>query len=253
MKKVSACIVTYNDESTVLRTVETLLQFTKGVELKIYISDNGSSDHALERIREKFPQVIILESDCNRGFGAGNNAVLSQLDSDYHVLVNPDIEIDHDVLTQMADYMDTHTDVGILTPKVLNMDGTVQHLPKLRPKFIYLLSGRLHFLQEKRDHFTFADREVVNPEEIDFCTGCFMFLRTDLFRKVGGFDERYFLYLEDADLTREIQKYAKAVYHPDMTVFHKWHRASGHSVKYLLIHIHSMFKYFWKWNIRRGK
>lgn len=247
MKKVSVCIVTYNDESTVLRTIETLFQYTKGVELTVYVSDNGSTDLGFAKIAVEFPQVILLKSEKNLGFGAGNNAVLPYLDSDYHVLVNPDIEIDHDVLTQMADYLDQHEDVGALTPKVLNMDGTVQHLPKRRPKFIYLLSGRLPFLKKKRDYFTFADREVTQPEEIDFCTGCFLFLRTELFRRVGGFDERYFLYLEDADLTREIQKYAKTVYHPDFTVFHKWHRASGKSVKYLLIHIHSMFKYFWKW------
>ena len=252
MKRVSVCIVNHNDKDTILDTLRTLKEHTKGVELTIYVSDNQSRDGSAEAIEEKFSDVVVLKNEENRGFGAGNNAVLPFVDgnSDYLALVNPDIEIKEDVLTKMTEYLDEHEDVGMLSPKILNMDGTVQHLPKLKPRFIYLLSGRLPFLKKFRDHFTMADRQVDIPVEVDFCTGCFMFLRTDLFVKLKGFDERYFLYLEDADLTREVQRFQKTVYHPDIEVFHHWHRSSGKSLKFLMIHISSMFKYFWKW---RGK
>jgi len=247
MRKVSACIVNYNDESTILKTLETLFACTKGVELSVTVSDNGSTDHSLERIEECFPQVRVIRNGKNLGFGAGNNVVLKELDSDYHVLVNPDIELSYDVLTEMADYMDAHPDVGILTPTVMNLDGSVQYLPKRIPRFKYLLGGRVSCLQRYRDEFTMANEDIREPVPIDFCTGCFMFLRTSVFQRVGGLDERYFLYFEDADLTREVQKYAKTIYHPDMVVYHKWHRESGKNLRYLLIHISSMFKYYWKW------
>lgn len=247
MKKVSACIVNYNSDDSILKTIETLKQHTRGVELQLFVSDNGSTNDSMQKIKQKFPDVVAIYNQKNSGFGAGNNAVIPRLHSDYHLLVNPDIEIDYDILSQLTAYMEAHPEIGILTPKVLNMDGTEQHLPKRKPRFIYLLSGRLPGLKRFRNHFTRADELLNDPVPIDFCTGCFMFLRTDLFLKVGGFDERYFLYFEDADLTRKIQTYAQTIYFPHAYVYHQWHRASGKNLKFLLIHIKSMFQYFIKW------
>ena len=247
MKKVSVCIVNHNDKNTILDTIKSLYEYTKGVELEIFVSDNKSEDGSLDLIREQYPNVIIVENKENIGFGAGNNAVLDKIDSDYHILVNPDIEITYDVITQMVEYMEENKDIGILTPTIMNFDNTVQHLPKKKPKFIYLLGGRLSFLKKYRDDFTMANEDIKEPISIDFCTGCFMFLRTSIFKKVNGFDERYFLYFEDADITREVQKYAKTIYNPKFYVYHHWHRASGKSIKFLFIHIISMFKYYFKW------
>lgn len=247
MKNVSVCIVNHNDKNTILDTIKSLYEYSNGINLKVYVSDNNSTDGSLDLIRQQFPQVIIIENYKNMGFGAGNNAVLNIIDSDYHILVNPDIQISYDVITQMAEYMEKNKDIGILTPTIMNFDNTVQHLPKRKPRFIYLLGGRLSFLRKYRDEFTMANEDIKEPTSIDFCTGCFMFFRTSIFKKVKGFDERYFLYFEDADITREVQKYAKTIYNPKFYVYHHWHRASGKSVKFLFIHIISMFKYYFKW------
>lgn len=247
MIKVSVCIVNYNSGDTIIKALDSLYEHIKGVEMQIYVSDNASTDNSVSLIEAKYPNIAIMQNDNNLGFSAGNNIVLDFLDSDYHVLVNPDITVSYDVISQMADYMENHPDIGILTPKILNSDGTVQNLPKRNPKLIYLLSGRLKFLKKQRDYFTMANENITEPMPIDFCTGCFMFLRTSVFRKVKGFDERYFLYLEDADLTRKIKTIAKTIYHPDFFVYHEWQRASHKSVKFLFTHINSMFKYFLKW------
>lgn len=247
MKNVSICIVNHNDKDTILDTIKSLYKFTKRVNLKIYVSDNNSTDNSIELIEENFDKVEIIKNEKNLGFGAGNNAVLDKLTSDYHILVNPDIEITYDVISDMVDYMEENNDIGILTPTVLNFDNTIQHLPKKIPKFKYLLGGRVKAFKKYRDEFTMANETIKNPIDIDFCTGCFMFLRTSVFKKVKGFDERYFLYFEDADITREVQKYAKTIYNPNFYVYHHWHRASGKSIKFLLIHITSMFKYYFKW------
>lgn len=250
MKNVSVCIVNHNDKNTILKTIKTLYENTKRVNLKIYVSDNNSTDGSLELIRQSFKDVEIIENKKNIGFGCANNVILDRINSDYHILVNPDIEISYDVISDMVDFMEENKDVGILTPTVLNFDNTVQYLPKKKPKFIYLLGGRVKLFKKYRDDFTMANEKIEKPIQIDFCTGCFMFLRTEIFKKVKGFDERYFLYFEDADLTREVQKYAKTIYNPKFYVYHHWHRASGKSIKFLLIHIGSMFKYSFKWFLK---
>ena len=84
-------------------------------------------------------------------------------------------------------------------------------------------------------------------QDVDFVTGCFMFMRTELFKKVGGFDERYFMYIEDADLAREIKRYARAVHYPGAKAVHEWSRADTRNMKLLGAHISSVFKYFRKW------
>lgn len=99
-------------------------------------------------------------------------------------------------------------------------------------------------------------RDVVmkEPTEIDCCTGCFMFCRSETLKKCRGFDRRYFLYFEDADLTREMQKYGKTVYSPNHTVTHSWKRENGSTVKGIIRASISAVKFMWKWrgDKRRG-
>lgn len=154
----------------------------------------------------------------------------------------------------MAAYMESHKDVVVMTPKIFNTDGTEQFVPKKRPKFKYIFAGRFENKFKRcyklRSEYTLRDVSVTEPTEIDCCSGCFMFCRTSALLRVGGFDERYFLYFEDADLTRELQKYGKAMYVPDCSVTHAWHRDVTRSNKARKIALRSMFSYFGKW---RGK
>jgi len=246
--KVSGCIVTYNNREYIEECIRTTIENTKGVDFKLYISDNMSTDSTVTNIKEKFKDVIVIANKENNGFGAGHNRIIREIDSKYHVIINPDIVMDKDTITELVNYMEDNPGVGMITPKILNMDGTEQHLPKLNPKIKYLLGGRVGCLKRYRSEYTMEDKEIKEPIEIDFCTGCFMIVRTELFKRVNGFDDRYFMYFEDADLTREINKYAKVKFYPDTYVYHKWDRSSSKKIKYLIIHIQSMFKYFRKWS-----
>lgn len=245
--KVSACIVTYNDRDKVLNAIESLLRHTKGVDLQVYISDNGSTDGTAEAIRTSYPQVDVLENKENIGFGAGHNKVLPMLESQYHFVVNPDIILTEDVVSGMCRYLSEHPQVGLAVPRVCNEDGTEQYLPKLTPKFIYLLGGRIGFLSKYRDIYTMKDTVFSGPIRIDFCSGCFMALPTEVFRAVGGFDPRYFMYFEDADLTRTIGQNYDTMFCPQFSVIHLWERAGAKHLKYFLIQVQSMFRYFRKW------
>ena len=138
-----------------------------------------------------------------------------------------------------------------MSPKVLNKDGTEQYLPKKYPKFKYLIAGKFEEkhsrFEQLRSEYTRKNERINEFIDIDFCTGCFSVLRTNELKKCHGFDERFFLYLEDADLTREMQKFGRTVYNPKIEVCHGWERASGKSFKYFLIHLQSMMKYCYKW------
>ena len=131
MKKISACIVSYNGADEVIRAVESLLEHTTGCDLRIYLVDNASPDGTGKQLAD-YPfdqrvQVICLPK--NLGFGPGHNQVLPLLDSDYHFVLNPDIFVDSNVLPQMCQWMDEHPQVVMATPKLLFPDGRVQVLP----------------------------------------------------------------------------------------------------------------------------
>lgn len=243
------CIVNYNDEDNIIAAVDSLYSH-KG-EFDLYIVDNASKKESIEKLErvlcEKYSGINFIELNENKGFGAGHNAVLDLLESDYHVVMNPDILLKTDVIAEMTKFFDENEDIGIACPATYYENGEIQLLPKRLPKLKYLLAGRLPVFKNARKHYVMADEDLSKITEVDFVTGCFMFMRTDLFKKVGGFDTRYFMYFEDADLTREIKKYKKAVYYPYSQVIHGYHRQSKGSAKFLKIHISSMFKYFSKW------
>lgn len=244
---ISASIVTYNDINRAPDAVKSIVENTKKYPLKLYVVDNASSDDTADFI-EKTGQATVIKNDTNRGFGAAHNAVLNAELGKYHFMINPDITIHSDVLSDMVDFFECNPDVVMAMPKILNCDGTEQKLPKERPTFKRLFCGRIS--NKVRSEYTWAEKEITEPVEIDFCTGCFFCIRTDVFKKLLGFDERYFMYLEDADLTLKAKSKGKVMLLPQFSVTHAWERESSKSLKYLIIHVISCFKFLFKW---RGK
>jgi len=253
-QKVSISVVTYNSEGCIAALLDSIAGHVKGVDYHVYVVDNGSADGTVEIVKQRVsPSVTLIESPANRGFSGGHNMVLGRIDSEYHVCINPDVVLKDDVISAMARYMDEHGDIGLLAPKVLNMDGSTQALPKRSPRLIYLISRRisLGFLKKYREEYEMCERDENTPFDIEFCSGCFMFLRTALFKELGGFDERFFLYFEDADLTRRVAQRARVEYNPAFQVYHAWARAGRRSLKYFILQIISMFKYMIKWGPAR--
>lgn len=244
---VSASIVTYNDINRAPDTVSSIVQNTKKYPLKLYVIDNASSDGTADLI-EKSGQAAVIRNSKNLGFGAAHNVVLNHELGKYHFVINPDITVTSDVLSDMVDYFENNPDVVMAMPKILNTDGTEQKLPKERPSFKRLFLGRLS--DKIRSEYVWADKDITEPCEIKFCTGCFFCIRTDVFKKLLGFDKRYFMYLEDADLALKAKRKGKVMLLPQFNVTHAWERESAKSLKYLLIHIISCFKFLFKW---RGK
>ncbi len=247
---VSGSIVAYHDRDEILNCLDSLKKQTKGVCLKLYVVDNGSDDGTPSAVRAAFPDVCVIENGANLGFGAGHNKVLPQLSSRYHVMINPDISLEEDTVSAMAAYMEEHPEVGMMMPDVRDPDGSRQILPKHDPNWWYMIAGR--FLPAVRRAYCRAGEAMDEPTEIEFCSGCFMMIRTELFQKLGGFDERYFLYMEDADLSRRVRKQAKVVFFPGARAVHAWHHDSAKNSRALKLHLASARKYFAKWRRDRG-
>ena len=246
---VSATIVAYHESKKLLEAIESLLTYTKGVDLTLYVVDNDPKESTLAKVQQQFPQVVCIQSPKNGGFGYGHNQVLPHLKSKYHTIVNPDILLDRDVITELVHYMEEHPDVGQITPEIRFPDGRIQPLGKRTPVYGALV-GR-HLFEEKLkpivDHYLMADEDLSQPTDIQNVTGCFSVLRTELFQQLGGYDERFFLYFEDFDLSRRVLQTHRDVYYPLTYVYHAWERSYNHSFKYLLIVVWSSFLYFSKW------
>ena len=249
----SACLVLYHcgDEiSQALRCIQ-----NADLEVDVFLSDNSPEDMTAEKMQWLFPGVTVLPQKSNIGFGRANNAVLPWLKSKYHLIMNPDVTFDPNLLTRMIAYMEKHPGIAILTPRVLNEDGSEQFLPKKKVSVHYLLGGLLEkfggVFQRWRNEFTLADMVVQHPLPVEFATGCFLLIRTEIFRHLNGFDPRFFLYQEDSDLSRRVieERLGSIVYHPEMVVTHRWARENTRTFRGRMRQIRSVLKYFRKWGV----
>lgn len=249
--KVTGSIVTFNNMNTIKKTLETLFEFTKDIDFKLYVADNGSVDGTPEFIEKNFPQVELIRTDKNVGFGAGHNIIIKKADSEYHAVINPDIVLTENAIKKMSDYLDENNDIGLLSPRISFPDGRDQILGKRKPHFKYLVASRMRGDEPSKllKEYAMLDEDLSKPIDIENATGCFMMFRTDRLKEVGGFDERYFMYFEDSDITRSISNISRAVYYPYATVNHVWSRESKRNTKLMIIHIQSMLKYYAKWKM----
>lgn len=249
----SACIVLYKCGDEVYDVLRCLQE--ANIEIAVYLCDNSPEEMTAEKLQWKFPGITVLPQKGNVGFGRANNAVLPCLQSRYHLILNPDVTFEPDLLVRMIAYMDAHPNIAVLTPRVFNDDGTEQYLPKRRISVHYLLGGLLESFggpfRRWREDFTMADLDITAPVPVEFATGCFLLIRTSVFKELNGFDPRFFLYQEDSDLSRRILEERKGsiVYHPGMCVTHSWARANKHTLKGILRQSRSVLKYFLKWGI----
>jgi len=166
-------------------------------------------------------------------------------------VLNPDIYFDRGILEGLFDYMEKHPDVGQIMPKILYPTGNVQHLCKLLPSPVDLFLRRFFpwfpGARERNERYELIGSGYNKIMNIPYLSGCFMFLRNSVFNDISFFDERIFMYIEDADLTRRIHQRFKTLFYPDLHVYHHYHKGSYKNVKLMLYNIHGAFIYFSKW------
>lgn len=250
----SLCIVTFNNADKIEKVVNNLTKVLNGnIDYRLYIVDNGSTDNTINLIREEQKRnncISLIEKNSNLGFGSGHNSIIRSMNSTFHIVINPDVYINSFVeLKKMISYMEDNKNVGLLSPLILNEDGTIQRLYKYNPTVLDLLIRFIspNFLKHRQENFVRMNSGYNKIGHIDYASGSFMMFRTSVFKKIGGFDERFFMYLEDADITRRVNGVSNAVFFPDSFVTHEWQRESHKKLKYTGYTISSIMKYFNKW------
>jgi len=263
MLTLSASIVVYRGAEEALNAAASVLLHTQKYPLTLYLVDNASPDGSGEVLQQTLEsgrlaaaegqQVQLIRRKVNGGFGTGHNTVLPCLNSDFHFILNPDILLQSDVLSGMADWMNEHPDAVMARPALVFPDGSPQVLPLQKCSalaLVYRQLPQLGFLKPFNDRYVMAGADLSGPIEIEFCTGSFSAVRTEVFRAIGGFDESYFMYVEDADLTQKARQKGKVYLLPQFTAVHAWHRAPHTDGSHFKMQLKSMLRYFGKWGFR---
>jgi GT2 family glycosyltransferase len=252
--KIAISIVTYNSQHifNVLENLKT--EFGGDDHFRFIVFDNNSNEDYKYRLKEYQGFVDITFYHENKGFGFGHNYNLLNSPEKYFLVFNPDIILVREDLLKMIEMMELHETISLLVPKILNDDGTTQHLMRDRVSvFDYAL--RFVPFQFVKKMFTkrlatYELRDIPNDRDVDIRigSGCFMLLRGVDFKEVGGFDDRYFMYFEDYDLCIEMKKRNKRiVYTPFSKAVHYYERGAHKNPQLFKIFMKSMYKYFNKW------
>jgi GT2 family glycosyltransferase len=258
---VSLAIVTYNNRQTVEATLSSLIgYFTDRSAPSIVVVDNHSVDGTqdiVKRFADSHPCIRPIWNHANFGFGRAHNQALSAVASRYHAICNPDVVVPADIFTPLVRFLETQPEIGMCCPKFLNPDGSVQHLNRRLPTVFDLFLRRLMpnalkpFFKQRIESYDMQDAGYERSYDVPFVSGAFMFCRTDILKAVGGFDERYFLYFEDADLSRKIRDHGyRTVYFPDVSVTHAWERLAHKTLRGAWLFTRSAYRYFRKWGFR---
>jgi GT2 family glycosyltransferase len=247
----SGALVLYNnDRETILRAVKSFLEGSESASL--YIVDNSPKEDLKDLFKDE--RIIYLHNPTNPGFGASHNIAINlsiKAGNDYHFVVNPDVYFDRDVIIRMVDYMKSDQTVGMMMPEVLNTDGSVQFLPKLLPNPFWIFKRK--FLKTVKVNSDFINnyelRNIPKSKVYNapILSGCFSLLNLQAVKEVGGYDDRFFLYFEDFDLSRRIHAKYKTIYYPLVSIFHAYESGANKKIKLFKIFIASAICYFNKW------
>lgn len=257
--KLSICIVAYNNYKDIKNALSSLEKYTSPkLSKKIYIVDNGtqiSEKSAVENFKaylSKIRDVEYINTGENLGFGKGHNQVLPIIESDYHAIINPDIIFCEDAFSEILKWMDANPEVGMTIPCIINEMGKKQEVYR-RELTVFDMFNRM-FLKElfkkRAKKHTMQDMDFSKTFQVPFGQGSFLVIRSELFKKIGGFDDNFFMYVEDADLCKRVNQVSKLMYYPGARVIHKWEKGSHKNRMLLKYHVQSMIYYFRKWGMK---
>jgi hypothetical protein len=270
------CRDSLDDKAKVQIMDELLCQYDITVSIVAYKSNPAELEQAIRSLSDTSLRIIIVIVDnspteelgplCralgteylytgnNLGFGAAHNIAFKKFStSKYHLVLNPDVQFGHKVLEELVAFLELNESVGLVMPRVVYPSGSPQKLCKRLPDPLDIIARRLFpgFLQRlfrrRMSAFELCDMDMNKVLSVPFLSGCFMLIRKKVLNDIGTFDERYFLYFEDLDLTRRIHQQYNTVYYPGVTITHRHDKGSYKSARHLFYSIQSAFRYFNKW------
>ena len=224
--KLSIIILCWNDLKVIGDCLKSIYASTHSTEFEVVVSDNGSTDGSVEFIRRGFPQVHLIENGANLRFAKGNNVGIRASRGQYVLILNPDTIIHDGTLDKMVAFADKHPEAGALGCRVVNVDGSYQEhvrpIYTLRSEWSAALGlGALAYLSDWFHPGVYVGWKGDTERTVGWLAGCFILIRGDLLKRLGGFDEQFFYYYEDTDLCRRIWEAGYSIrYTPECTITH---------------------------------
>jgi len=258
----SIVYINYNTRGLLKQSLKHLFMTAPALDFEVIVVDNNSSDNSVVMMEKDFPNVRLVKAKKNLGYAGGANLGIKNSKGSYVAIFNPDIFITKNSLESLVNYLDNNLSVGVIGPKLVNADGSLQYscyrfptisTPILRRTFL----GNTSFGKKILDNYLMKDFSHEVVKEVDWLLGGALVCRRSVLEKVGYMDERYFLYFEDTDLSRSIKKIGyKVIYLPSAKMVHLHQRESvgSSAIKSLFKkttreHIKSAIKYFLKYGI----
>jgi GT2 family glycosyltransferase len=243
-------IVAYRSRELLRRCLESLRDHPPSAPMRVIVVDNDSRDGTSEMLASAFPEVELIESPTNLGFAAATNLGAARGKAPYLLALNPDTEVTPHALDTVLATMRTHDDVAVVGPRLVREDGSLDHASKR--SFPTPLSALGHFTGAARRRRVRGELAAyrapdVQSGPVDAVNGAFMLMRRDVFERLGGFDEGYWMYMEDLDLSYRLARAGwLSWYEPEVTVKHvKGGTVEGERSPRLVWHFHlGMYRFY---------
>ena len=251
-KHITASIVVYKEN---LKVLENAIDSFLGSPLskKLYIIDNSPSNEFKNKIQND--SVEYIYSNKNVGFGKGHNSILHKLTSEnkYHLILNPDVRFHPEILEKLVLKMESNESFSMIAPRVLNSNNELLHTARRYPSLFELIFRFLGIFKKFTIRGEYKNQNHKKSFSPDFVQGSFMLFKTEDLLRLEGFDERYFMYMEDVDICRKIDLSGKRkLYFPATEIIHTHRKGSSKEFRLFFINISSIIKYFIKWGFSSG-
>lgn len=245
--EISATIVLFKEDiNTLQETVDCFLQIP--ASKKLFLVDNSPTNILEKHFQNS--EIEYIFSGSNLGFGKAHNLVLNKIKnlSRFHLILNPDVIFKPQVISSLIKELENDSTVSMVSPQVFYPNGDLQYTCRKSPTFLGLLYRKLGIFKNKVFEIEYRNQDLSKPFYPEFIYGSFMLFNTDDFLNTNGFDNRYFLYMEDADICRmQFVKGKRILYYPIANIVHVHRRESSRNLRLFYFHLISSIKYFKKW------
>ena len=268
LPSLSAAVVLYHSSLEQLEALVASLDKgaqSIGADLPLYLVDQSQSAEYSAAVREMTRKVVTggslqlhyIARTSNDGYGAGHNTVLNKALGDYHLMLNPDVELSENALVQVLKRLGDHPDVTIMAPRGANEWGDEEHLAKRYPSVLVLILRALGLpllsrcFSQRLASYELRDlSDEGDLQDVPLLSGCCMAARSDALRAVGGFNERFFMYFEDYDLCMRLGRIGRVVRDPNVRIIHHGGGAARKGFRHIVWFMSGGIRFFRTWGWR---
>jgi GT2 family glycosyltransferase len=254
----SVVIVTHNSSRDLPACLDSLREHTTGIEYEVIVADNASTDGTVDLVEQRYPWVRLIRRRENSGLSAAINDGARAAAGEFIAVLNPDVRLEGDVLAPLAAYLREYPDVGVVAPKLLNEDGSLQLSCRAFPGYSTVVFNRYSIVTKLfprnplSSRYLMSDSGHATTRGVDWVSGAALMLPRRVFDEVGGWDAGFFMFNEDVDLCRRVTNAGYGVvYKPDVSLFHKIGVSTSTSPRLVIARHRSIWRYYRK-HLRGG-